>query len=105
VNAPAARVYFDVGKVALPKNIDTLLQPLVDYALAHPQARISIEGFHDRSGSFAKNAELAKNRALAVSKRLKGLGISGSQIDLHKPAVTAGSGNRAEARRVEVNVQ
>ena len=35
---------------------------------------------------------------------LVGLGVPAAKVDLQKPAVTAGTGNNAEARRVEVKL-
>ncbi len=35
---------------------------------------------------------------------LVGLGVPAGKIDLQKPDVTAGTGNNAEARRVEVEL-
>jgi outer membrane protein OmpA-like peptidoglycan-associated protein len=48
------------------------------------------------------NAELAKQRALAVRNALMGAGVAESSMELKKPEETTGSGNDAEARRVEV---
>ncbi|RIX80210.1 OmpA family protein [Acidovorax cavernicola] len=63
-----------------------------------------VSGFHDTTGDAAINEELAKNRAQMVRDVLTGLGVAADKIDLQKPAVTAGSGNNAEARRVEVKL-
>lgn len=63
-----------------------------------------VSGFHDTTGDAAVNEELAKNRAQMVREVLTGLGVPAEKIDLQKPAVTAGSGNNAEARRVEVRL-
>lgn len=63
-----------------------------------------VSGFHDTTGDAAVNEELAKNRAQMVRDVLTGLGVPAEKIDLQRPAVTAGSGNNAEARRVEVKL-
>ena len=63
-----------------------------------------VSGFHDTTGDAAVNEELAKKRAQMVREVLAGLGVPAEKIDLQKPAVTAGSGNNAEARRVEVRL-
>ncbi|MFM9926658.1 OmpA family protein [Variovorax sp. H27-G14] len=63
-----------------------------------------VSGFHDTTGDAAINEELAKKRAEMVRDVLVGLGVPAGKIDLQKPAVTAGSGNNAEARRVEVKL-
>jgi outer membrane protein OmpA-like peptidoglycan-associated protein len=63
-----------------------------------------VSGFHDTTGDAAVNEQLAKRRAETVRGVLIGLGVPADRIDLRKPAVTTGSGNNAEARRVEVKL-
>lgn len=63
-----------------------------------------VSGFHDTTGDAAINEALAKKRAETVRDVLTGLGVPADKVDLQKPAVTAGSGNDAEARRVEVKL-
>lgn len=67
--------------------------------------KILISGFHDARGNAARNAELARQRALAVRQALIAAGVPDSQIRLDKPTQTAGSGSDAEARRVEIALQ
>jgi K(+)-stimulated pyrophosphate-energized sodium pump len=64
-----------------------------------------ISGFHDASGDAAKNAELAKQRAMAVRDALQGLGVGADKIELKKPEETTAGGPAELARRVEVSVQ
>ncbi|MDM0022629.1 OmpA family protein [Variovorax saccharolyticus] len=63
-----------------------------------------VSGFHDTTGDPAINEALAKKRAETVRDVLTGLGVPADKVDLQKPAVTTGSGNNAEARRVEVKL-
>jgi outer membrane protein OmpA-like peptidoglycan-associated protein len=63
-----------------------------------------VSGFHDTTGDAALNEQLAKKRAEMVRDVLTGLGVPADKIDLQKPAVTTGSGNDAQARRVEVKL-
>ena len=63
-----------------------------------------VSGYHDTTGDAAINEELAKKRAEMVRDVLTGLGVPAAKIDLQKPAVTTGTGNNAEARRVEVKL-
>ena len=63
-----------------------------------------ISGFHDTTGDPAKNEELAKQRAITVRDVLTGLGVPADKVTLEKPAVSTGTGNNAEARRVEVKL-
>ncbi|MFZ4286409.1 sodium-translocating pyrophosphatase [Variovorax sp. HJSM1_2] len=66
--------------------------------------RVLISGFHDASGDPAKNAELAKQRAMTVAEALGSLGVPAEKIELKKPEQTSADGPPAEARRVEVTV-
>jgi outer membrane protein OmpA-like peptidoglycan-associated protein len=63
-----------------------------------------VSGFHDITGDAALNEELAKRRAETVRDVLVGLGVPADKIELQRPPVTAGTGNNAEARRVEVKL-
>lgn len=63
-----------------------------------------VSGFHDTTGDAALNEELAKRRAETVRDVLTGLGVPADKIELQRPPVTAGTGNNAEARRVEVKL-
>ena len=61
-----------------------------------------VSGYIDASGDPARNQELAKLRAFAVRDALKGAGVAEDKIELKTPEALTGSGNGAEARRVEV---
>ena len=100
----AAKLYFDTGKAVLSAEASAALQSIIDYARANANSRIAISGFHDATGSSAANAELAKDRAKAVSAALEAAGIGADRIELRKPEMTEGGGDPAEARRVEVSV-
>lgn len=63
-----------------------------------------VSGFHDTTGDAALNEELAKRRAQTVRDVLVGLGCPPDKVQMEKPAVTTGTGNNAEARRVEVKL-
>jgi cytochrome c oxidase cbb3-type subunit 3 len=101
---PAAKLYFDTGKADLPADGAAALKAIIDYAGSHGDAKLAISGFHDATGSVAANEDLAKNRAFAVRDALKAAGIAEERIEMRKPQVTTGSGDNAEARRVEVSI-
>lgn len=67
--------------------------------------QVVLSGFHDATGDAALNAELAKQRALAVRDLLVGMGVAPERIELKKPEEALADGAPAEARRVEVSVQ
>lgn len=102
VQSGVVKFYFASGKADLAAGA---LQALGDSVLAAQAGkRLVISGFHDATGDAAFNAELAMQRAMAVSDTLMVAGVAESSIELKKPEQTTGSGNNAEARRVEVMI-
>jgi cytochrome c oxidase subunit II len=97
-------VYFAVGKSALDADAQKTLGKAVEMLKAKPDAKIALSGYVDSTGSAAKNAELAKQRAFAVRDALTKAGVAAERIELRKPSqVDAGSGAAAErARRVDI---
>jgi ammonium transporter, Amt family len=53
----------------------------------------------------ARNAELAKQRAMTVRDALLRYGVALAQLKLSKPSETLGGEDAREARRVEMRVQ
>ncbi|MBA4264128.1 MAG: hypothetical protein C0453_03520 [Comamonadaceae bacterium] len=92
--------YFATGKADLASGAVAVLGDAI--AAAQAGKRLVISGFHDSTGDPAFNIELAKRRAMAVRDALVGAGVAESSVELNKPEETTGSGNLAEARRVEV---
>jgi K(+)-stimulated pyrophosphate-energized sodium pump len=64
-----------------------------------------VSGYTDASGDAAMNEELAKQRAFAVRDALVTAGVPDDRIELKKPEQLTGSGDPAQARRVEVALQ
>ncbi|MFT3804840.1 MAG: sodium-translocating pyrophosphatase [Burkholderiaceae bacterium] len=100
-----AVLYFGLASSELPADASSRVDALIAYARQHADARIDVSGFHDASGDPTRNAELAKERALAVRQLLISAGLPDSQIVLNKPVETTGGGDERQARRVEVKVQ
>jgi cytochrome c oxidase subunit 2 len=108
--APAAAgglplsVMFAVGKSKLDAQAQQAIAKAAGLLKARPEAKIALSGYVDSSGSAAKNAELAKQRAFAVRDALAKGGIAAERIELRKPAqIDAGSGaGAAQARRVDI---
>jgi len=94
------KFYFAVGKADLAAGALVALDDAID--AAKNGKRLVISGFHDATGDAAFNAELAKQRAFAVRDALLGAGVAEASMELSKPEETTGTGNPAEARRVEV---
>lgn len=94
--------YFATGSADLAPGAAEALAAVIKGVESGRKAVVS--GFHDTTGDAAINEQLAKKRAEMVRDVLVGLGVPAAKVDLQKPAVTAGSGNDAEARRVEVKL-
>lgn len=104
VEQGVVRFYFASGKADLAAGAVDALGDVVKAAKAG--RTLVISGFHDATGDAAKNAALAKQRAIAVKDALKAAGVPERQIALKKPEqLAAGAGSDAEARRVEITLQ
>ena len=103
VDNGVVKFYFASGKSALAPGAAEALGQVVKEVAAGKRTVVS--GFHDATGSAAANAELARQRALAVRNALQSLGVAGDKIELKKPEQLQVTGSNAEARRVEVAVQ
>ena len=101
VVAGVVNFYFATGSADLPGAAEALAAVIKGVESGR---KAVISGFHDTTGDAAINEQLAKKRAEMVRDVLVGLGVPASKVDLHKPEVTAGTGNNAEARRVEVKL-
>ena len=105
VGEALVKLYFGVDQASLPDEGAAAVQTIIVTAQDKAEAIVLISGFHDASGNAAHNAELSKQRAIAVRDALVAAGLDVARIRLSKPAETQGSGEAQEARRVEVRVQ
>lgn len=96
------KFYFASGKADLASGAMVALGDAI--AAAKAGKKLVLSGFHDATGDPAFNAELARKRALAVRDALVGAGVAESSLELKKPEQTTGTGDDAEARRVEVMI-
>jgi K(+)-stimulated pyrophosphate-energized sodium pump len=97
------KFYFASGKADVASGAGAALADVAKGVTEGKRAVLS--GFTDASGDPAKNEALAKQRAQAVRDALKAAGIAEDKIELKKPEMLTGSGDMAEARRVEVALQ
>ena len=97
------KFYFASGKADVAPEAAQALVEVVKAVAAGKLAVIS--GYHDASGDPAQNAELAKQRALAVRAVLVAQGVAEDKVELRKPEQTLASGPAEEARRVEVTLK
>lgn len=105
VGAPDGRVDFAPGSDALPVEASEVLVNVADAARTQADKVVLISGFHDASGDAAKNAELAKNRALAVRHALEANGVAPDRLVLDTPIVAGGGADARAARRVELRLR
>lgn len=103
VEQGVVKFYFASGKADLAAGANEALVDVVKSAKSG--RKLVIAGFHDATGDATKNAELAKQRAIAVRDALMAAGVAEPQIELKKPEQLAGTGSNAEARRVEISTQ
>ncbi|GAB2724854.1 hypothetical protein GCM10027019_00430 [Melaminivora jejuensis] len=101
VEGGVVKFYFASGKVDLAPGAAEALQD-VARGVNEGGRSAAISGYHDATGDAALNAELAKQRAVAVREALLALGVAEDKVELKKPEVTQADGNNAQARRVEV---
>jgi len=97
-----ARVLFDTGVSALPADAAKTLAPVIEAATRSAGIRLAVSGFHDKTGDPEKNAELAKERAIAVRDALVAAGVPLDRVELSKPQVTEGGADDTLARRVDI---
>ena len=98
------KFYFAPGKAEIGAGGKEALGAVMA-GVAQSGKKAAISGFTDPSGDAAKNAELAKQRALAVRDLLKTSGIPEDKIVMVRPNdIKEGATSAAEGRRVEVSL-
>ena len=101
VDGGVVKFYFAPGKAELAQDGAKALSAILEAAKSGK--KVGISGYVDASGDPAKNAEIAKQRAMAVKELLKVSGVKEEQIVLVRPNdIKAGATSSAEGRRVEV---
>ena len=102
VEGGVVKFYFATGSADLAPGAAEALAAVIQGVGAGKKAQIS--GYTDATGDAAINEELAKRRAQTVQDVLVGLGVPPAQVAMLKPEATTGTGNNAQARRVEVKL-
>ena len=97
------KFYFATNSAEVPAGSSAALADVVKSVQSG--GRVLVSGYHDASGDPEKNAELAKQRAMAVGAALKIAGVPEDKLELAKPVQAQADGAPAEARRVEVKLQ
>ena len=94
------KFYFATGKAVVAAGAKEALADVANGAASGKKALVS--GYHDATGDQAVNEELAKQRAISVRVVLVTLGVPEDKVELKKPEALQGTGDNAEARRVEL---
>lgn len=95
--------YFATGKAEVAVDADKIIADLIQ--AGKEGKKLVISGYTDSTGNAALNAELSKNRALAVKAFLEKQGIDASNIELRKPEnITGAQGDNIQGRRVDVKL-
>ena len=102
VEGGVVKFYFGSGKADVAAGAKEALADIAKGVAAGKKAVVS--GYHDAAGDPAKNAELAKQRAMNVAAALKAAGVADDKVELKKPEQATADGPAAEARRVEVTL-
>jgi outer membrane protein OmpA-like peptidoglycan-associated protein len=103
-------VQFDAGSATLKPESQKQLEQLAVVLKAFPAAAVSVEGHTDSTGDAATNNALSAQRAAAVEKALKGMGVEDARITSaghgsDKPIASNDTEDgRTQNRRVEVVV-
>jgi K(+)-stimulated pyrophosphate-energized sodium pump len=95
--------YFATGKSDLAPGAAGALAEVV--AGTQDGRTAVVSGYTDASGDAATNEALARERASEVREALTAAGVPADRIEMKKPETLTGSGDPAEARRVEVNLR
>lgn len=98
------KFYFASASAEVPAGSSAALADIVK-SVQQSGGRVLVSGYHDATGDAEKNAELAKQRAMAVGAALRMAGVPDDKVELAKPAQAQAGGPPAEARRVEVKLQ
>ena len=86
---PESKLNFELGKSELPAEASDAVAKVAAFLKATADAKVQVSGYTDTSGDAAQNAELAKNRAQAVSQALTAAGVPADSIVMKKPRLLA----------------
>ncbi len=101
---PKTQLDFELGKTELSSDAAASVSKVAEFLKATKDAKVQISGYTDTSGDAAQNAELAKNRAVAVSEALKSAGVPADSIVMKKPEEVEQVGSPEAARVVVVSL-
>jgi K(+)-stimulated pyrophosphate-energized sodium pump len=103
--AVSARFLFETGASGLAPEAVESVRSVAATAGLNPGRQVVISGFHDSTGDAARNAELARDRAIAVRDALAAAGVDPTRLVLERPRETLGGADGTMARRVDVSLR
>lgn len=101
-------IYFDFDKSDIRQEFLDVLTAHAEYLVAHPEARVRLEGHTDERGSREYNIALGDRRAQAVRRILLFQGVANDQVEIvsygeERPAAYGQTEEAyAQNRRVEI---
>ena len=101
---PESKLNFELGKSELPAEASDAVAKVAAFLKATADAKVQVSGYTDTSGDAAQNAELAKNRAQAVSQALTAAGVPADSIVMKKPDEVEKVGSPEAARVVVLSL-
>src|SRR5690606_4807138 len=110
LNAFAKTILFDTGKSTIKADSNQTLQVITDILEKFPNAKFTVEGHTDSTGSDKLNKSLSEARALAVKQYLVDHGIDEFRLSAigygeERPIASNNTAaGRKENRRVEINL-
>ena len=110
LNAYAKTILFDTGKSTIKSQSENVLGDIIKILNEYPNAKFTVEGHTDSTGSATLNQNLSDSRALSVKEYLVKNGINEFRLSSKgygkdKPIDTNNTAKgRANNRRVEINL-
>lgn len=110
LNEYAKTILFDTGKSTIKAESQQVLNDIIAILNEYTNARFTVEGHTDSTGSESLNQRLSQERAQAVVDYLTSNGISGSRLSAmgygeSKPIASNNTASgRRQNRRVEINL-
>ncbi len=110
LNEYAKTILFELNKADIKKESEEVLMDIVEILNEYPEAKFTIEGHTDSSGSATYNEKLSDSRALSVKEYLTSHGVDEFRLTSKgfgeaKPiAPNNTKAGRAQNRRVEINL-
>ncbi|RPJ04147.1 MAG: OmpA family protein, partial [Deltaproteobacteria bacterium] len=107
---PPVSIYFESASAGLSGHASSELDRIVDFLLKNPEARVTIKGYADLTGSQKHNIIIAQSRADAAKDYLAKRGVQPARIQAAGMGAAMGSdrGQQPEdpktSRRAEIEI-